>query len=638
MIKFKKQKKGSVTMLDFFDTLNKLQEKTKNKFIQTDKKPSKEIKEIYETIINALNGFIVESEKIRTNNPFAYKKRTEEQKFEDMQKNIWIAGGSLSELFIRGYEEKPKDVDIFIDYSMLDFEQSNKSTEVLLKILNKEFGVFEMKKKNEWEGQHYDKTFKLESIIAGTLKDFPDIQIELIFLNEYELKFDLSFREFYYNGDFIVATERALKDIKEKKITFNSVESPLSTLIRAKEFAKRYNYTIDKHSEEWITKYLKYYYDRGKKLSVEEIRSDFNKIEKYKNNFNLEQLIINLESAILTKEDEQIVGKISYETYEMNIGFFRNTIERIKIIEEEKIDTNKVYELSIPKLSSNVEKYIDSVTQKEVSKEITEQINKKINYFEKTLEIQKLFIKEDEEEEVMIQRNKYKIGNEIQTKFNVKAFKNDEIEHFYEIMKETIKEGKLKEKKPFFKHHTEDNFDYFGPLETIENCILSSKIYLKPTLEEYLFKNNNENSGNEIEFKYSESEKELTKKFNYDIKTKNIFVSGESFGYLINERREFLLTIFEKGIETHPYGRSKIITQLPINKTTNEILFRKNYLSKESNQILKDEYQLFKEEQNQRDLVWRQAAIKRMNTASPPNANNGKIQVLPDITEDDLPF
>jgi hypothetical protein len=136
MIKLKKQKKGSVTMLDFFGTLNELQEKTKNRFVQTDKKPSKEIKEIYETIINTLNGFILESEKIWSNKPFGYKKRTEEQKFEDIQKYVWIAGGSLSELFIKGYEEKPNDLDMFIDYSMLNFDESNKSTEVLLKILN----------------------------------------------------------------------------------------------------------------------------------------------------------------------------------------------------------------------------------------------------------------------------------------------------------------------------------------------------------------------------------------------------------------------------------------------------------------------------------------------------------------------
>jgi hypothetical protein len=193
-----------------------------------------------------------------------------------------------------------------------------------------------------------------------------------------------------------------------------------------------------------------------------------------------------------------------------------------------------------------------------------------------------------EEEMNYIKRNaNYKFSSHISKCFNVYLNKSDSFERFYKVVEKTIIEGKLdlENTKFDFVDDETDGF-YYGKPTTLETNILSEKMYLKPTFVEYFFKHNTSNN-NEIDFKYSESEEEIGKVFNYDKNENRIYVGGQNFGYLINERRDFLLNLFNNGIVPLSDDVStKSFAEICVSKETNDILFIENFLSKESIQII----------------------------------------------------
>jgi hypothetical protein len=642
MLKFKKSEKGSVKMLDFFNTLNKLKEGTKTKYIQTDKKPSVEIKELYEKVINILANFAIETKKHPQNNKrnsFWTEELTENEIFQKIQKNVYVGGGSLSEIFINNYEGKPKDIDIFINYNNFEYSSYNKLIEVVLSILNKNFGKFEIKKREAWDNDNYDKTFKLEEILTGTFNDFSDIKVELIFVNQFNLIYDLSFREFYYNGNFIIATEKAMNDIKNETITINTVESPLSTLIRAQKFSKRYGYKIDEYTNQWLKKYLKIYYlDLDLLINVGQMEKTLYKIEKYKEEFDMDELIAELNAIILTQEEKYILRTIQYETGEMNVDYFRNFIERMKIIEKEKIDINKYYEIKIPKITSEMNKFKDYETNKKVNEETKQEIMQKIKHLEKTLRLKKIFINKDDFQK-FYRSSKQEILVNLSKEFNVDLYRSIEMEQFFMVMENSIQKGKFEFKDTIFNMLSQWNGDdYFGELEEIEQNILSEKMYIKPTIQEYLFKNDNYCDYACLEFKYSETEKSITKKINYNKKENSINVNSQVFGYLINERRDYLLELLNKEIkplqEEEPYKLSLV----ELDEETSDVVLENSLLSEDVIEIINNLNKPYKGANQTQQLISNKRQANATAWAVQTKNNLGILpssQFMPNDTEDD---
>jgi hypothetical protein len=204
---------------------------------------------------------------------------------KNLSKYIILGGGCLSEQFIDGYENDFKDVDFFIDFT--PFQHSFRTINITgeanqfigkpeYHFILESFG-FESESKQTGNDSHYLENTNIKHIFR---KKFDDVTVELIFVAMFETNFDLSFREYFYNGDTIFYTEAAEKDRLNKEISVKSFASPFSTLLRIEEFKKRYPLTINEFSREQLTKYIKVNFFEKR----EQLLEKFSYTKKYNNN------------------------------------------------------------------------------------------------------------------------------------------------------------------------------------------------------------------------------------------------------------------------------------------------------------------------------------------------------------------
>jgi hypothetical protein len=180
--------------------------------------------------------------------------------------------------------------------------------------------------------------------------------------------------------------------------------------------------------------------------------------------------------------------------------------------------------------------------------------------------------------------------------------------------------------------------DYFGELEEIEQNILSEKMYIKPTIQEYLFKNDNYCDYACLEFKYSETEKSITKKINYNKKENSINVNSQVFGYLINERRDYLLELLNKEIkplqEEEPYKLSLV----ELDEETSDVVLENSLLSEDVIEIINNLNKPYKGANQTQQLISNKRQANATAWAVQTKNNLGILpssQFMPNDTEDD---
>jgi len=156
------------------------------------------------------------------------------QQIVEIEPNSCLAGGCLSDL----YMNKPfKDVDIFIHYS----------ADVYVSIL-KQFQLSHASLYSDPSQEHYFK----ERLVTVKSFAYSGYQIQFIFTTfgkNIVNHFDFRFREFYYDGTNVFATNEALEDIANKQFVFGVTDNPLGSFRRLISFEKKYSdFTIEPES------------------------------------------------------------------------------------------------------------------------------------------------------------------------------------------------------------------------------------------------------------------------------------------------------------------------------------------------------------------------------------------------------
>jgi hypothetical protein len=537
-------------------------------------------------VTNILANIIVQQDISTGNNQTQFDKK---EMFDSVKSNVMVAGGCLSEIFIQGYDEKPKDVDIFIDINhfvdiLLKISNINDTTEIIKNIFNSEFGHFELVKKGDWKRFNYDKVFEIKDIMTGTLNQFPDIKIEIIMVDHIDINFDLSFREFFYNGDYIITNERAMGDIENKTITFNTIESPISSLVRAEEFSKRYKFKIDQHSKEWTIKYLRYV-----KNDFDEVRKIVKNIGKYGTEFDIEQLQEEVNKIPASKDDDTILGTINTQNYSTNNIFFRNVIERLRYIEKEKIDINKVYEIKIPKLKKRINKiiYDGKISDERIEKKVKDDIFNEFKVMNRTVAIKRMFTNIDQFKNTFANQ-KRELFNKIQKTHNITTYRSFDAEYLFMLMEEVIAGNRI-EKGISYLDLDDESAGYFGTEEKMKSNILAEKMYVRPTFEQYIFRNDNEENLTQFEYTFEERKETLEFQFHFQKNKSLITYDPYKFGYLLNERYEMIQKIMDEGITEQPSSyvdSNKGVFN--IDENISEIFYQENYLPDKTVQMINE--------------------------------------------------
>jgi hypothetical protein len=424
--------------------------------------------------------------------------------------------------------------------------------------------------------------------MTGTLNQFPDIKIEIIMVDHIDINFDLSFREFFYNGDYIITNERAMNDIKNKTITFNTIDSPISSLVRAEEFSKRYKFEIDQYSKEWTIKYLRY------------VKSDFDKVKdiiknigKYGTHFDIKQLEKEIYRISTLENDNLILGAMCTQNNSSNNLFFRNVIERLRYIEKEGIDINKVYEIELPKLKKKISKITsiietnETVIDEKIKKEIKDEIFTKLKTINKTIAIKRMFVNVEQFKNKIIDKKK-DVFNKIRKQYNISTYRSFEAEYLFMLMEEVI-DGNRIEKGISYLDFDDEIAEYFGTEEKMKANILAEKMYVRPTFEQYVFRNDNEENLTHFGYTFEEGKETLDFQLHFH-KTKSLITyDSYKFGYLLNERYEMIQKMMNEGIIEDPnldIDSNKGV--FIIEQSTNEILYQENYLPEKTVQMINE--------------------------------------------------
>lgn len=161
-----------------------------------------------------------------------------------IHKNSCIAGGFLSDLYMR---TPYQDVDIFLK------KHPEKEKAIHQYMLEKGYDYV---KRDASKSSHYPSTFLTKTYQKGKWI------VQLIFtdkgINQVKY-FDFRFREFFYLNQSCYASIEALQDIQNKRLVVGVSNYFLKTYYRTFEFAKRYQFTIDKTSLNRLIYLFNYY-------------------------------------------------------------------------------------------------------------------------------------------------------------------------------------------------------------------------------------------------------------------------------------------------------------------------------------------------------------------------------------------
>lgn len=141
--------------------------------------------------------------------------------------NAIIAGGAVCDNILN---LKFRDIDIFV---------SKSSNEQLEKTLKK----FTTYKKIFTTNMAYGSLIK--QLYEFSYKGYKGNLVVVENLTEKIESFDITFRQVVYDGKRVLATHTALEDLKKKKLSINSFNSPIITLARIIKFQKRYGYSVE---------------------------------------------------------------------------------------------------------------------------------------------------------------------------------------------------------------------------------------------------------------------------------------------------------------------------------------------------------------------------------------------------------
>lgn len=156
-----------------------------------------------------------------------------------------ISGGCLSDTYM-GYDFK--DIDVFCDNeSQVNYVEGSRIIgEIDVEKIKEEFG-------DEVEVFRSNFNYTISSVLRLIKIKYKGYDIELINAGVPTLtEFDISLRQFYLYKDKILASERAINDIKEKQVVVVNPKTPISTYFRMHRFAERYNFKIDDKSEKLV--------------------------------------------------------------------------------------------------------------------------------------------------------------------------------------------------------------------------------------------------------------------------------------------------------------------------------------------------------------------------------------------------
>ena len=146
-----------------------------------------------------------------------------------------IAGGSLCNL----YMGKPfRDIDIFIDYEVDERKLRaafNEDIDVDIKEIY----------------QRYSGWIEIPAHFKIVYKGY---QIDIVpSYRDRVLDFDFRFRQFYYLGKKVIASQEAIQDINDKQLVIVNPKSCYSTLIRMFRFQEEFGFTTPKQSISFLT-------------------------------------------------------------------------------------------------------------------------------------------------------------------------------------------------------------------------------------------------------------------------------------------------------------------------------------------------------------------------------------------------
>lgn len=238
-------------------------------------------KEVYISVENYLTNFFVESykkytdqrisEPIKHTHFYQEIKKNNQVTIESVvekfvKKHLAIAGGSISDLAINkefGTKFELKDIDLFISLEMLHqyiliknisnrrFSVENEYDEMLHEIMVKSFGedrLFKVSSENDKVETSY---FEINSVVDMKSLKFKNVNIDFILDNnetieDTVIKFDFSFRKFWFNGERVKTTKGAILDLKKKRLHTSNTKQSLRTLARGLKFEKKYNFIFKK--------------------------------------------------------------------------------------------------------------------------------------------------------------------------------------------------------------------------------------------------------------------------------------------------------------------------------------------------------------------------------------------------------
>jgi hypothetical protein len=188
--------------------------------VDTKKEPPQHIKNIFSALKEEIEDKVHEKSVLKRGYEVKQKKEV----------SLYLAGGALSELFIKGYKGKPKDYNFYI------------VNEPYVEIV-KESGITVYGNMRDIVADTFKEEIKYGTIVMEKYINNENIEITIDFIQNNNEIFDLAFRGFYYKGETILASVKAMRDIEKNQITINSLDTPLVTYYRLKEFEERYNMT-----------------------------------------------------------------------------------------------------------------------------------------------------------------------------------------------------------------------------------------------------------------------------------------------------------------------------------------------------------------------------------------------------------
>jgi hypothetical protein len=313
--------------------------------VDTKKEPPEHIKEIFSTLKEEIETKVHEMT--------GYKRGYEVKQKKEVL--LYLAGGALSELFIPGYKGKPKDYNFFI--------VNERYVETV-----KESGITVYGNMRDIVTDAFAKDIKYGTIKMEKFINNEKIKISINFIQDNIKIFDLAFRGFYYKGGTILASVKAMRDIENNQISINSLDTPLETYYRLKEFEERYGMTAAPVEKYVLLKFLE-----RKSTTIDPHHNIKGKL-KYYTQKREEEYKKEIENNFLERD---IYSYLLNETLNDENSYKPEILEKARIMYEQElteVELTEPFEIVIPRWDFSEE--IDPQLYDEVKHKMAEIIKK----------------------------------------------------------------------------------------------------------------------------------------------------------------------------------------------------------------------------------------------------------------------